>query len=455
MQGNQPTIVRPLLWLLAAVITLAACKSDDSVATTTAGDYCYIKSVTLGTVKRVAGSVTTSFPAGTFEMTVDHRSLTIENRDSLPYGSQLGRVTATIAFDGSTLSYREKGAEAGWTSYNATDSLDLTHPLELLLASGDNQTQRIYTLKVNVHRQEGDSIRWDKCESDSRLASMTDMKAFTLGGQLLVLGKTGADIVLLQRPSADTQATWLENTTSGLPETTDLQTLRQHDSFLYLSTSDGQILTSTDAKQWQQVGNTLPGGLTLIERSDNYFYAISEGKLLRSADASTWEEDKLDADASLLPASDVRTLTLHQANGNSRIVMVGQREGSAHAVVWNKMWNDSEREADSEWTYFPLTPDNQSPCPPLQHMSLLHYDGKCIALGGPTADGNLVALNAMYVSRDYGITWQPDTQHALPAQLIGSDGCIACTVDQDNFIWIITNTQIWRGRLFRLGFAQP
>lgn len=431
----------------------AACSGSSDVATTSSNDYCYIKSVTLGTVKRKTPSINTSYAAGTFLMTIDHRSLTIENRDSLPYGTLLDRVVVTIAFDGSVLTYREKGSEAGWTAYSATDSLDLTRPLELHLTSNDNLSSRTYTLKVNVHKQEGDSISWEKLEGSDIFASMTDMKAITFEGKPLVVGKKEAGIVLAERSSAQQTGTWTETALASLPATTDVQTLRKCDGILYVSTADGQIFTSSDARQWQQTGTTHSAGLTLVEKTDSYFYALSEGRMLCSVDATEWEEDLLDSPSNLLPTHGIRTLTMQQDNGNQRIIMLGEREDHDNSIVWNKMWNENEKEPAARWTYFPVSPDNTIPCPILNYLNLIPYDGKCIALGGASTDGTIAALSQMYVSQDYGITWRPSTNMPLPAELNGTEGCIAATVSIDNFIWIITKSQIWRGRLNKLGFA--
>ena len=451
---NKDTRIKLRLLLLLMLPFLASSCSEDSNLTTTSNDYCYIKSVVLGTVKRKTNTLNTSFSASTFEMTINQRDNTIENRDSLPYGSLLNRVIATIAFDGSSLAYREKGTEA-WTSYNSTDSLDLTKPLELYLTSNDNQSSRIYTLKVNVHQQEGDSLVWKQCDTGNEaLTSLNDMKVFVLNNKLTVLGKKGADIVLVERSDFETEGTWEETATTDLPATADLQTLRMQEGILYLSTTDGQILSSTDAKAWESVGTTYSAGLTLIEKTKDFFYVISEGKLLRSLDAATWEEDLLDTDAAQLPVSEIRALSVEQANGNSRIILVGQTEGSGNAVVWNKMWNDSEKEEDAEWMFFPISPDNRIPCPRLNHFNLLPYDGNCIAFGGTSVDGEHEALDAIYISKDYGITWRPNNGLHLPKELKGTEGCITSTVDENNFIWIITNAQVWRGRLNRLGFAQ-
>ena len=460
------------LLLLPALTMLASSCSGSSDAVVESNDYCYIKSVALGTVKRkldirdrqggLIRTTNSTFTGSSYAMTIDHRNGIIENRDSLPFGSQLDAVLATITFDGSVLTYRQKGSEA-WTAYNATDSLDLTRPLELLLTSNDNQSSRTYTFKVNVHQQEGDSLYWELQQDEVEpLADLTDMKAFFLDDQLMVIGKSRDERLfsLSLSPASpksspkgkDFPPPFREE--MGVGFEADVQSLRQHDGMLYLSTSDGRILSSSDATTWQQVGSAYPGPLTLVEKTDDFFYAISEGKMLRSTDASTWEEDQLDSDPLLLPSADIRALTLQQANGNSRIVMVGKSESSLGAVVWNKMWNESEKEDKAMWVFFPWSQDNTIPCPKLEHFNLLAYDGKCIAFGGASADQSHKALDALYISQDYGITWRPSTELHLPFELEGTEDCVASAVDEDNFIWIITNAQVWRGRLNRLGFAQ-
>lgn len=454
MRANQIIRNKSLLLLLALVLLASSCSEKDNVVSTS-NDYCYISSVILGNVKRKVQNTNVTFSAVDYEMTINQRTNNIENRDSLPYGSQLSRVIATIHFDGSTLAYREKGSNSEWTSYNATDSLDLTKPLELFLTSNDNQSSRIYTLKVNVHQQEGDSLFWKQCDNNvAELTDMTDMKAFVLKDKLFVLGQKASGITLAERSSTEAEGEWTETPVTDLPTTTDIQTLRQYEDMLYLSTNDGSIFSSADAKGWRQEGSTYSAPLKLVEKTVKYYYAIAEGKILRSADATTWEEETLDTDATMLPTTDIRALSVEQANGNNRIILVGQSENSDNAVVWNKMWNDSEKEENAEWIYFPITHDNNIPCPRLEYLNLLSYDGKCIAFGGASIDNSKKALETMYVSQDYGITWRPDKEHRMPVELKGIEGCITSTVDENYFIWIITNAQVWRGRLNRLGFAQ-
>ena len=84
-----------LLMLLALVVMATSCSKDDIVVTTR-DDYCYIKSVTLGTVKRKVGTISSSFPGSYYAMTINLRDNTIENRDSLPFGSLLVQVDGKL-----------------------------------------------------------------------------------------------------------------------------------------------------------------------------------------------------------------------------------------------------------------------------------------------------------------------------------------------------------------------
>ena len=83
------------LLLLAIPFFVASCSKDDNTVSTS-NDYCYIKSVTLGTVKRKVGTISSSFPGSYYAMTINLRDNTIENRDSLPFGSLLVQVDGKL-----------------------------------------------------------------------------------------------------------------------------------------------------------------------------------------------------------------------------------------------------------------------------------------------------------------------------------------------------------------------
>ena len=79
-----------------------------------------------------------------------------------------------------------------------------------------------------------------------------------------------------------------------------------------------------------------------------------------------------------------------------------------------------------------------------------------MAFGGAsvTGKGTHKAMDALYISQDYGITWNKDSELHLPKALKGVNGPISSVVDDNNVIWIIANGEVWRGKLNRLDFER-
>ncbi len=426
---------------------------------------CYISSVTLGTVKRIMHTTDSlgkdstyysKYTGSTYRMIVDQRTHTIENRDSLLYESDLSAILISIAFEGGTVAYRVAGDTAqAWKAYKSSDSIDLRKPIELFTLSRDGHSSRIYTMKVNVHQVPSDVFQWNKMDGEvSALADMTEMQSVMLGGNLTILGQCVSGVKVAQRNTATGEWTTAK---TNLPATANVHSVQQSEGVLYVSTTDGVILKSADGAVWEKVSETT-GNVLLVNKTQDFYYALMDGELYRSADAENWQVEALDDVVANLPAYDVKTARFSHTNGDERLVMVGCRREleDTTAVVWNKVWNAYVAEQDAEWMYFCQTADNRYFCPQLEYLNVLAYDGVCLAFGGESLKGNRVhnPMDAVYVSQDYGITWKYKDTYYLPEELEGVSGPITSVVDEENFIWIVTKGQVWRGRLNRLGFVR-
>jgi hypothetical protein len=100
---------------------------------------------------------------------------------------------------------------------------------------------------------------------------------------------------------------------------------------------------------------------------------------------------------------------------------------------------------------------NTKLCPSLESLVVFPYDDRLYAIGGKgTAAGAEVdALNAIYISRDNGLTWEASGEKgpSLPAELVGVDAPFTAFVDGDGNIWLAVcgeNGAIWRGRMNKL-----
>lgn len=456
-----------LVLLLATIpFLVGSCISDQEVKR---DDYCYIFDVSLGSIKREVHMldtlgkdtvIRTSYTGDNYDMAINQRTLTIENEDSLLYGSLMRAVLVDISYIGSRLAYRvQNDSDSIWRAYGSEDSLDLRKPLELLLISNDGNSSRIYTMKVNVHQQEGDSLYWNKVgDVEPLLKGMTQQHALMVQGDLAVLGKKDNAITFVER-AAD--GVWSE-TTTNLPATADVETVVEQGNVFLISTTDGNIYTTTDCKDWIQLDFPQHAGMVLVGATANNLYTIMDGGLYRcfKNELGDWDlfAESLDESVAYLPIRDVKSLQMTQKNGNSRLVMVGNRvdEADKTSVVWNKMWNEDIPESEAVWMFMNQTDDNKSTLPQLEYLNLLQYDGKCLAFGGASVAGKGArkAMDALYVSQDYGISWRTDSEMHLPKALKGVEGPICGVVDENNVIWIIANGEVWRGKLNRLDFER-
>lgn len=451
-----------LLALLCGLLT--SCFKDDAV---TYDDYCYISNVSLGTLKRWRWTTDTlgnpvkyqtSYTGSMFQMTIDQRALTIENRDSLLYGTDLSALLMTISYDGVSLLYRPYAdSTAEWRAYNSKDSIDLRDSLQLLLVANDGASNRVYKLKANVHQEEGDSLYWNRLDSAvTQLDGMAETRAVALGSVLRVYGRVGQDVCVASRPLDGKAGRW-ERQETDLPQAAEVGTLCQLGGKLYMGTSEGELYTTADAVHWTRV-SSMGQGARLAGAGKSFLYAMAGHTLLRSSDGQVWDQEAIDDDRSYLPDTCLNLLAFDGDDGDSRIVMVGYRslESDTTAMVWNKTWNSRGQEDGAEWIYFTQTRENDWLCPRLQSLNVMAYDGRCLAFGGAAdyAGGKYKAMDGMYFSRDYGITWKPDYELHLPVALQGVEGPVASAVDSDKYIWIIANQEVWRGRLNRLGFLR-
>ena len=454
------------LLLIIVPFLVSSCGSDEDVAD---DDYCYIWEVSLGSLKREVNMLETlgkdttiaTFYTGTnYPMTINQRTSIIENMDSLLYGTQLRSVLVNISYTGSKLMYLVKsGADSIWLDYNSTDSMDLRNPVKLMLIANNSLSTRLYTLKLNVHNVEGDSLYWKKIDDAvPQLQGISLQRAFMMQGNLAVVGKNADDIVYIERSA---EGVW-DETSTNLPSEADVQTVTKRGDDFFMSTTDGDLYTSTDAKNWQKLNTEQHPGMKLVGATPDYIYALMDGELYRCCEKEQGEWDfrpeGLDESSVYLPSKDIRTLLMTQANGNQRMVMVGNRTDGTDktSVVWNKMWNDDISESEAVWMFLNQTEDNKLTLPQLEYLNLIQYDNKCMAFGGASVAGMGAnkAMDALYVSEDYGISWHKNSELHLPTGLKGVGGPISCVVDAENVIWIIANGEVWRGKLNRLDFKR-
>lgn len=468
-------LVNAFLGLILMGALVSACKEDEEVVLSSD---CYISNFSLGSLKRLVhhtdangtdSSYYISFSGSYYPMDIDQVAQTILLQTPLPVGTRVDAVIATVSFEGMLLyrAWDDAAADTTWTTYNSADSIDFSQPLRFRVYASDGQSHKDYYVRLDCRTSEPSAYTWEKVQTS--VCDETMARRLLPWGQslFLMLQDEATDNLCYSQQSyaSDGNTTalgkaWAQWVTIGgdSPELfADVRTLQLYRDSAWVSSPDGRELWKKGPNEaYFQQHCTFDGtqglaSLSLFAASGRALYGIgvtADGQrgVYSSADGNTWNVMALDADLALFPAHPV-AVAYKQANGNERVLVAGAPEGAADGVC--EVWSLLE-DADEPWTYFPVAPDNPYRLPQLQDLNIIAYDGFLLAMGGASADGSIASLGQCYVSLDNGVTWRPDNQFTVPAELCGTPWRISATT-LDGDIWLSAGAQLWRARLNSYG----
>jgi hypothetical protein len=450
---NRKQIGTAILFL-AMTGTMTSCLSSDDDSTGT--DTCSITAFTLGNMKRTIyvaqddgtekDSVIT-IGASSYTMTIDDDNYTIQNADSLPYGSKVSAVLVTITYDGYLAGYREANNEdATWNAYSSTDSIDFTKPQEFWVYSTDGTNVAKYTVTLNVHQQRSELFTWNALSPNVDLTRLSNTRLAAKDGTLYIWGEQDGTTRLYTTEDGSNYSG------KGVISENDLQfnTLQQKDGIFYVNNSEGDILESSNGITWS--ATTLGNGYTLVAAGTQSLYAVKDQQLYQLTDS--WTAASLDTLGTVLPTQDFAAAVNPLATNNNleRITLIGtQGANNGYAPETWYTVTSNQKVTPTRWNHIPAVSGYQYP--DWENIATFAYNDEIIAFGNSSRSGNISEDMAhIYISKDNGITWTASTTYALPSELAGEKGYFAATVDSQNFVWIVKDGRVWKGRLNQLSF---
>ena len=476
MSANKYT--KLLLCVLCATMSAVLCTGCSTGTTDEdTSDYCYISSLTIGTLRRTivkrtghnetSTTVSLIYTTG-WNFTIDQVNNEIFNRDSLPTGCAR-RTLLDISYRGASLLYRPHNlAESiDWIAYSSTDSIDIPENGGVdFLVNGADGSSRVYNLKLNIHKQEEGDWTWQDMTGALDMSDWTEAKMANIGQSVILYGRTSSGWSMKRSTEG---GEWEDVTVSGLPTTTELSRMVSDGDVLYVNDGEGKVWQSTDGAAWTEQGITdvwRPVGI-----SAQRLYDIKDGKLRSTllTNGAEWQEETLDdkpADMTDFNDMDsVRCLFYETDNNLKRILIVATAknptEDNAYVSEWCKMWSADEDEARREWNYYTPYWVNPLELPAMSPLAVVRSGNVLAAFGGTRVQKEgITPLDFIYISQDNGLTWKTDGLLYLPDELWGKNCTwMTATGDEDGFVWITarvndTETYVVRGRQNSLGFAK-
>lgn len=398
------------LAVVFATIVFVACNSDEPENTGTVNYSAGVKSFNLSEDDSVAANLDSVF------FTIDQKRGLIYNADSLPYGTNVTRLVPVIstmtAVSLAELTVQRAGQTDTVIDYleNSTDSIDFTNPVKLRLISYDGTTERNYTIKVNVRRQQADTLCWSRAERTalpSLFEEPNEQHTTASASKVYCLTR-------YQQQYSLAVSDLTENVDGGLGQwqtqavsfdfTPNIDSFTATDNALYVLDNEGSLYYSTDGFQWQSCGEKL-----------HYIYGAYHSEIVASrqeADGS-WSlctfpcgiAQPMPAD---MPYEKTSTSVVYgfEMTPRQQLIVVGGRllDGTLSQDTWGfdgSSWAKIARrrmplalESAILVPYYTVNVDSDWTTTRYATMMLF---------GGKTADGSI--NRTVYVSSDYGVNW--------------------------------------------------
>ena len=385
----------------------------------------------------------TSLTVSGYAFSIDQQQRLIYNTDSLPVGTDVAHVLATISSKNGgsiVLNLKNKAGNDSLAYYSSSDSIDFTNPVRVRVYNTQGSAYREYTVQVNVHRQEGDVFKWNSTEA-SALQTVTGRRMIANGNDLYLFGlKDGATVGYVYSNQA-----WKRLSCSFGADAYKNVAVQQGSIFVL----DGNaLLRTSDGEHWQTVA-TLSGVKQLLGATPARLYALTDAGLSYSSDqGATWTADALDDATAKLPETDLNFISSAAVTNDNtyNLLLIGNRNGKT--VTWAKVEENGSGSQSQPWYLFTDDEYNLKTLPCLSNLQVVNCEGTLLAIGGD--------LKTIYSSRDQGLTWSADTTYTLPTALVGAAVPAAMTVGLKGMIYLSASDSpiVYYGRLTRYGWTE-
>mgnify|MGYP004448493929 FL=1 len=396
----------------------------------------------------------------TYAFSIDHAKGMIWNSDSLPEDIDAAHVVCTVNVKNSGSIGIKSATSDSLSAYKSTDSIDFRTPRVMYAYNILGTGYRKYDVHVNVHKEAGDSCVWTKVTTgNSQIAALSNMKALCLQDNVFLFGTANGSTKVYTTALNDGK-NWTElATTPALAADASKNVLIQKGVFYCLS--DGKVLTSADAVNWQTVGETVLKHL--IAATSVRLYGIdAEGNVVSSSDNGvTWKAEELDDAKALFPTEGFSYAchTLRTDATAEKVVLIGNRSLESYpydkyAMVWTKIDEAKAGSRTHAWAYNDLDESAKHNAPRAENWQIVNYDGTNLKglCGKGFGKSTETAFSKVFHSGDDGITWLNDSIMKVPSDFSKEATAFAMTTDTANSIWIICGGtgDVWKTRINRL-----
>lgn len=350
----------------------------------------------------------------------------IFNADSLPWGTDVRRLVVSVQIPSTSgveivMPKLSDGTDTVINLLkNSGDSINFSRgSVWMRVTSADGEYERIYTVRVNVHNCNPDSLQWNMRPEilPSSLSGLKKQKAVEFGDGFYCMSANGSSVEMA-RASHPGQFHWDTDMITSLPADVSVGSLTAAPDAMYVISESGKLLSSTDGTVWSETA--APAGWTHLYGSfGNDIVGVRNGRW------ATWPggaEGDIPAGMPVSETSAMWTFTNEWAIEPQAMFAGGVlADGSYSGLAWGfdgRGWMQlsgysgdymlPQAAGMTVFPYFTFRTDNKT--------FVTSRRSAWIALGGRLADGTM--QKGVYVSLDNGVNWRKAPEDLqLPAEI--------------------------------------
>ena len=257
------TLLYGVLMVMSAFMlltTLNSCK-DKKEEVETVETYSSSKQTTLVTAFRLQADADVLPSLDSVYFSVDVNNGLIYNADSLPVGTDISSLKVRVNFLNtvssavfSTTGAKQHNDTTVNYSTSMTTALDFTGKTLLTVTSADLTQVKTYEIKVLVHNENPDSLKWNRSWRRDLPGLTNKTQAFKVVRQGDVYRAMAYDGTACYLMTADHPTAAWTNQQANVPFEPQIATFTATSDALYMLADDGGLWTSADGQQWTACG---------------------------------------------------------------------------------------------------------------------------------------------------------------------------------------------------------
>lgn len=284
-----PCFLNCLLLLTGIVVSLAASSCNSKEDEPTSDNYITTESVAVTGFSLMADiRVMKNLDSVYFSIDLEHG--VIFNADSLPKGTNITKLIPRITYpntvSSATIEMTGGSHREGTVNYrtSSTDTIDFTGDVKLILGANNNSITKTYTLKVNVHKEDPDTIYWDRLAETtlpSRMPSPLAQKTVEHAEKVISLIRETDGSLTVSTTHDIFTGEWTKSEVTP-PFSPEIESLTAGaDGRLYIL-GDGSLWTTADGISWTIAASGWQGiigayGNSILGRKGDMMTCYPEG----------------------------------------------------------------------------------------------------------------------------------------------------------------------------------